>query len=112
MRTGVCTGPQGFAMEIRLPNASGYVLCEVAYTADGVSRYETDCDGSVDSLRTRNTGTQAAWALLADKKHPPLWVQIDPGTDVTVTSPGQLNTLGLSAASDIRSVRLSFTNPA
>jgi hypothetical protein len=111
MRTGVCTGPQGFALEIPLPNASGYVLCEVAFTADGVSLYP-NCDGPVDSLRTRNTGTQTAWALLPDKKKPPLWVQIDPGTDITVSAAGQLNNLGLTKASDIRSVRLSFTNPA
>lgn len=100
-----------FELQIPLPNGSGFVNADVRYTWDGVSVWPA-CDGPVTFLRTRNTGTQTAWALLPDKKHAPLWVQIDPGTDVTVTSHGQLNTLGLANATDVESVRLSFVNPA
>lgn len=101
-----------FALEIPAPNSSGYVLADCRYEWDGVSTRETGCDGPVIYLRTRNTGDLTAWALLVDKKKGDPWVKIDPGTDVTITSPGQLNNLGLSNATDVLSVRLSFTDPA
>lgn len=101
-----------FAIEIPLPNASGYVLIDCRYDWDGVSTRATGCDGPVIYLRTRNTGTQTAWALLPDKKKAPLWVQIDPGTDVTITQKGQLSNLGLSNASDAHTVTFTFTDPA
>lgn len=101
-----------FALEIPAPNRSGYVLTEVHYDWDGVSTRETGCDGPVIFLRTRNTSLMSAWALLPDKKRGNPWVKIDPGTDVTVTAAGQLNNLGLSLASDVESVRLSFVDPA
>lgn len=116
-RTGNCNPASrgaafnAFALEIPLPDRSGSVLADCHYTWDGVSVWPS-CDGPVIFLRTRNTGTSPAWALLPDKKKPPLWVQIDPGTDVTVTSAGQLANLGLSNASDVQTVRLSFVNPA
>jgi hypothetical protein len=98
-------------LEIRLPNGSGAVLAECHYTDNGTGTWPA-CDGPVNSLRTRNTGNQTAWAMLPAKKKPPLWVQLDPQTDVTVTAAGQLNNLGLKNASDIRTVTLSFVNPA
>lgn len=110
-RTGTCSANGEFEIQIPLPNGSGFVNADCRYNHDGVSVWP-NCNGPVTFLRTRNTGTTTAWALLPDKKQPPLWVQIDPGTDVTITSHGQLNTLGLANASDVRSVRLSFTNPA
>lgn len=109
-RTGTC-GPTGeFELQIPLPNGSGFVNATCRYNHDGVSVWPA-CNGPVTFLRTRNTGTQTAWALLPDKKKPPLWIQLDPGTDVTVTAAGQLNNLGLSNALDVRSVTLSFVNP-
>lgn len=110
--TGPCVGPLEFALEVPLPDGTGYVLADVQFTGDGISLHETGCDGPVTSLRTRNTGSSTAWALLPDKKKAPLWVQIDPGTDTTITAKGQLANLGLSNASDVRSVQLVFTNPA
>jgi hypothetical protein len=110
-RTGTCTPTGEFALEIRLPDGSGSVLAECHYTWNGTGVWP-DCNGPVNFLRTRNTGDQTAWAMLPDKKKQPLWIQLDPGTDVTVTAAGQLNNLGLSNASDVRSVTLSFVNPA
>jgi hypothetical protein len=98
-------------LEKPLPNGSGSVLADVHYGWDGIS-VRPDCDGPVLFLRTRNTGTQTAWAPLPNKKKPPLWVQIDPGTDVTITAQGQLNNLGLTKYSDVAGVGLVFTQPA
>jgi hypothetical protein len=67
-----------FAMEVPLPDGSGYVLIDCRYTWDGTSTRATGCDGPVIFLRTRNTGTSTAWAMLPDKKKAPLWVQLDP----------------------------------
>jgi len=53
-----------------------------------------------------------AWASLPNKKKPPLWVQIDPGTDVITTAAGQLNNLGLVKASDVANVNVVFVQPA
>ena len=101
-----------FAIEVRLPDGSGYVLADCHYDWDGVSTRATGCDGPVIYLRTRNTGAMPAWALLPDKKRGDPWVKIDPGTDVTTTAKGPLNNLGLSNAKDVQSVRLSFVDPA
>ena len=100
-----------FSLEQRLPDDSGSVLTEVHFTWDGVSIWP-QCDGPVIFLRTRNTGTSPAWAMLPDKKKPPLWVKLDPGTDVTVTQKGTLNNLGLSNALDVVAVTFQFTDPA
>lgn len=104
--------PTSFVMEVRLPDGSGSVHIDCQYTWDGTSTPAVGCDGPVTSFRTRNTGTSPAWAMLPDKKRPPLWVKIDPGTDVTVNAQGQLNNLGLSNAQDLFSVRFQFTDPA
>lgn len=101
-----------FAIELPLPDRSGYVLIDCRYTWDGTSTRATGCDGPVIFLRTRNTGTSTAWAMLPDKKKAPLWVQVDPGTDVTITQKGQLANLGVSSATDVQSVTFSFINPA
>jgi len=101
-----------FTMKINLPNNSGSIEIQVEHDWDGTSTPQTGCDGPVRSVRTINTGNQTAWALMPDKKKPPPYVQLDPGTDVTVTQQGQLNNLGLTKASDVRSVRFTFTNPA
>lgn len=104
------TTDKAFALEIPNPDYSGSVLSEVHYTWDGVSVYP-DCDGPVTSLQTRNTGDMTGWAILPDKKKAPLWVQINPGTNTTTTSKGQLANLGLSNASDVRSVTISYKQP-
>lgn len=101
----------GFAMEVPLPDASGAVLVDVRYGWDGVS-VRPNCDGPISYLRTRNTGTSPAWALLPNKKKSPLYVQIDPGTDVTITAKGQLSNLGLTNATDVQGVGFVFTSPA
>lgn len=97
-------------LEIPLPNGSGSVLIDSRFGWDGTS-VRPNCDGPTQSIRTRNTGTQSAWAVLPDKKKAPHWVQIDPGTDVTVSAQGQLNNLGLTSYSDVVSVGFAFTQP-
>jgi len=111
VRTGTCQPTGEFELQIPLPNGSGFVNADCRYDHDGVSVWPA-CDGPVTFLRTRNTGTTTAWAMLPDKKKPPLWVVLNPSTDVTVTAAGQLNNLGLSNALDVQSVRLSFVDPA
>lgn len=98
-------------IEKPLPNGSGSVLVDCHFGWNGTS-LRPNCDGPVSFLRTRNNGTQTAWANLPGKKKPPLWVPIDPGTDVTITSPGQLSNLGLTNYSDVAGVDLVFTQPA
>lgn len=101
-----------FTIEVRSPNGSGSVLVDVRFDWDGVSTKATGCDGPITLLHTRNTSDMPAWALLPDKKKGSGWVQIDPGTDLPISSQGTLNNLGLSNASDAISVRISFVNPA
>lgn len=92
------------------PNSSGSVLAEVHYTWDGTS-VRPNCNGPVIFIRTRNTSNMPAWANLPAKKRGSTWIQIDPGTDVTTTSAGQINNLGLSTAADIAFVDVVFTQP-
>lgn len=99
------------AEEVPLPNESGSVLIDIHYGWDGTST-RPNCDGPVSFIRTRNTGTQTAWANLPNKKKGSPWVQLDPGTDVTITQQGQLNNLGLTNYSDVAAVGFQFTNPA
>lgn len=98
------------ALEYPLPNRSGSVLAEIRYEWDGVS-VRPDCDGPIIYLRTRNTGTQTAWALMPMKRKPPKWVQIDPGTDITITSTGQFKQLGLDNISDVGAINIVFVQP-
>jgi hypothetical protein len=100
-----------FAIELPLPDRSGYVLIDCRYTWDGVSTKATGCDGPVIFLWTRNTGSTPAWAMLPDKKKGNPWVKLDPHTDVVVTQKGTLNNLGLSLASDVVAVQFSFVDP-
>lgn len=98
-------------LEQPLPDGSGSVLVDVRFGWDGVS-VRPDCDGPVQSIRTRNTGSMPAWALLSAKKRGDPWVRIDPGTDATVSGQGALRNLGLSNYSDVGAVTLVFTDPA
>lgn len=100
-----------FALETIFPDQSGHVLVECHYDWDGTSA-KPNCDGPVIYLRTRNTGAGPAWALLPDKKRGDPWVRIDPDVDSIITAKGQLSNLGLTNASDVQSVRLSFVDPA
>lgn len=97
-------------IEQPLPDGSGSVLVDVRFGWDGVSAMP-NCDGPIKSIHTQNTGAMTAWAILPDKKKPPLWVQLDPGTDVTVTAKGTLNNLGLNNYSDIPALGFQFTQP-
>jgi len=97
-------------VEVPNPNGSGAVLIDIRYGWDGVS-VRPNCEGPVLSLRTRNLSNSTAWANLPNKKRGNTWVQIDPGTDVTVNAQGQLNNLGLSNLSDVLGVWPVFTNP-
>lgn len=99
------------AMEVPLPDGTGSVLIDCRFGWDGVSVRPT-CDGPIISIRTRNTGTSPAWALLPNKKKAPAWVQIDPGADVTTTAKGALTNLGLLNYSDVQAVGFAFTQPA
>lgn len=99
------------AEEVPLPDGSGSILVDCRFGWDGISSMP-NCDGPVSFLRTRNTGSAPAWALLPEKKKAPPWVRIDPGTDVTITAKGQLSNLGLSNVSDVNGVGISFTDPA
>ena len=98
-------------LEMPAPNGTGSVLIDIRYGWDGVS-VRPNCNGPVSRLRTRNTSTQPAWALLPLKKRGDTWVQIAPGTDVTVTAAGQLSNLGLSTYADVQGVDMVFTQPA
>lgn len=98
------------ALEQPLPDGSGSILVDGRWGWDGVS-VRPNCDGPVASLRTRNTGTSPAWALLPNKKRTPAWVQIAPGTDVTITTKGTLSNLGLSNYTDVIGVGFVFTQP-
>jgi hypothetical protein len=97
--------------EVPLPDGSGSVLIDCRFGWDGTS-VRPNCDGPVSSVRTRNTGTSTAWALLPNKKRAPLWVQVDPGTDVTITQKGTLSNLGLSNYVDVQGVGFVFADPA
>jgi hypothetical protein len=99
------------AEEVPLPNGSGSVLIDGRWDWDGVS-VRPNCDGPVNFLRTRNTGTMPAWANLPNKKRGNPWVQIDPGTDVTIVAKGTLANLGLSNYTDLLAVGFQFTDPA
>lgn len=98
-------------LEYPLPDSTGSVLAEIRYGWDGRS-VKPDCDGPISLIHTRNTGQSPAWVLLPGKKKPPLWVQIDPGTDVTTNSPGTLKNLGLVNYSDLGDITVAFTQPA
>jgi hypothetical protein len=115
VRTGTCVPADGskpeFQVRLRAPNGSGYVSIDVIYSHDGVSVWP-DCDGPLDSLHTINDSNMTAWALLPNKKKAPLWVKIDPATDVVTSAAGQLNNLGLRNASDCTLDKLQFTDPA
>lgn len=116
MPTGTCdpaTRGDAFnavTLELPLPNQSGSVLVDIRFGWDGVS-VRPDCDGPVSRIRTRNNGTQTAWALLPGKKKGNPWVRIDPGDDLIVTAQAQLNNLGLTNYTDVAGVDLVFTNP-
>ena len=99
------------AYEIPAPDGSGSVLVDIRYGWDGTSTMP-NCDGPVISIFTRNNSAMTAYAALPNKKKPPLYVRIDPGTDVTITQQGQLNNLGLTKASDVISVQPVFEQPA
>ena len=98
------------ALEKPAPNGSGAVLTEVRYGWDGVS-VKPGCDGPVSRIRTRNTSSLVAWASLPLKKRGETWIQIDPGTDVTVTNANQIRNLGLENYSDVAGVAVTFTQP-
>lgn len=98
------------AMEVPAPDSSGSVLVDCHYGWDGVSVRPT-CNGPVLYLRTRNTSGMTAWALLPMKKRGDTWVQIDAGTDVTITAAGQLSQLGLSNVVDVQGVGIDFIQP-
>jgi hypothetical protein len=98
------------AYEVPAPNGSGSVLVDCRYGWDGTS-VMPNCDGPIQSIRTRNTSDMAAWANLPNKKKPPTWVQIDPGTDITISAKGQLSNLGLTNASDLDAVQPVFDQP-
>jgi hypothetical protein len=98
------------AEEVPAPDGSGSVLIDCRFGWDGTS-VMPNCDGPTQSIRTRNNSGQTAWASLPNKKKAPPYVQIDPGTDVTVTAQGQLNNLGLTKYSDVAAVQIVFTKP-
>lgn len=87
---------------------SGPVLVDCKYGWDGVSTRETGCDGPVQSIRVRSTGTVSWYARLPNKKKGNKWIEIPPGTDVTYSG-GQLNSLGLQNYSDVAGVSLAPT---
>lgn len=97
-------------LEKPAPNGSGSVLIDIRWQpAAGATR--PVCDGPVSSIRVRNNSDMTAWANLPNKKRGSKWVQGDPGTDVTISSPGQLNNLGLSNRSDVDGVIIVWTQP-
>ena len=111
MITGPCNGPLSFEVSYPDPDFTGKVGAYVEFTGDGVSLHENGCDGDVTLLRYYNSSDVPGWVYLPDKKKGSKSIQIPPGTNQTITSPGQLNTLGLTKASDIRSVKPVFADP-
>lgn len=98
------------ALEYPLPDGTGSVLIVIRYGWDNVS-VRPECDGPVISIHTRNTGASTAWAILINKKKGNPWVQVDPGTDVTVAQKGTLSNLGLVNYSDAAGVGMVFQDP-
>lgn len=111
------------AEEVPAPDGSGSVLIDCRFGWDGVS-VMPNCDGPTQSIRTRNTSSQTAWASLPNKKSGSAWIQIDPGTDATTSSSGTLDNLtgkntrnatlasaGLTNYSDVAAVSIVFTQP-
>lgn len=93
---------------------NGNVVVTVRFSWDGVSTKTTEpvgCDGPVKDIRVRNTGAVPYWALLPAKKAGNPWVEIPAGTDTTVSSPGQLNNLGLRNYSDVAGVTVTDVQP-
>lgn len=96
--------------ELAMAVANGQVLLSGLWDWDGVS-VRPNCDGPIVSLRTRNISQNTWWATLPNKKKAPLWVQLDPGTDVTITQKGQLNNLGIVNYTDLFGIEFVQTQP-
>jgi hypothetical protein len=86
----------------------GQVVVEIFATHDGVS-VRPNCDGQVTLIHVVNTGPVVWYAHLPNKSKGNPWVQIDPGTDQPITSPGQLNNLGLSTYQECKQAGLGPT---
>lgn len=93
-----------------VPDGSGSVLLDIRFTPDGTS-VRPNCDGSITRIRTQNTSSRPAWALLPNKRKAPLWVQLDPGSDVTIANQGTLNQIGIETFSDAAGVEFVYTQP-
>ena len=89
----------------------GPVLVDGRYVWDGTSTPETGCDGQMTYIRTRNTSATETWyATLPNKKRGGKYFEIPPLTDVTITSQGTFNSLGLSTYKDFQGVGIHATN--
>lgn len=84
------------------------ILCR--YGWDGVSVMPT-CDGPVEDIRVRNTGTVTMYATLPNKRRGGKFIEIPPGTDSTLSG-AQLTSLGLTSYSDVAGVGLHYTSTA
>lgn len=91
-------------------NQSGYVLLDIEFVHDGVS-VRPNCDGPITKLRTKNTSNQTAWALLPNKRRGDKWVQLNPGTDVTIANQGTLNQIGVETFNDAAGVEFVYNQP-
>ena len=122
----LATGNGGYLdmmIEKAVPDRTGVILTRVFWTpAAGASR-ATGCDGPVFRIRTRNTSTMTAWALLPNKTVGNKWLRLDPGDDFLVdTRPPPagngaadqtiINNLGLTTYAAVAGVGITFTNPA
>lgn len=77
----------------------GNVVVTIRWDWDRVS-VRPDCDGPVIDIRVRNSSQLMYYANLPAKKRGARNVEIPPGTDVTISSKGQLRNLGLENYAD------------
>lgn len=77
------------------------VAVTVLWSWDGVSVYP-DCDGPIVSVRVQNLTDAAVSALLPNaRKQAGRVYTLQPGADITITSPGTLKNLGYETIRDM-----------
>ncbi len=108
-----CAGTQdGPYRVVRLERTfpdGGLVGITARYTWDGVSSYPA-CDGDVHDVHVYNTSTtKDGYVKLPNRRRGNKWIDIPPGTDVTISG-GQLNSYGVETAADLNNIGLS-SNP-
>lgn len=101
--------PRQIIMEL-FPNPGEVVGIYITYTWDGVSQYPA-CDGNISSIRVLNTSTtRSGYVKVPARKTGNKWIDIPPGTDQTISNPGQLNSYGMTKAADADNIGFSLNS--